>query len=157
MTAWEKSQTVLITSAIGVVMFATLCALVRALRPILLHGLPVALLVLVATVPASAQDRRTPIALGAYMVAAQWDIAGTAYCHGQGTCREVNPLLAPIVDRRGVVPAMTVKGAMHVGISAWLLHDRHKHPKRAFWTAVGLTAAQVVVNIGNTRRLKGAR
>lgn len=103
---------------------------------------------------AAAQDRKTPLALSAYMVAAQWDIAGTAFCHGQQTCREVNPLLAPIVDRRGVVPAMTVKGAMHVGIAAWLLHDRHKHPKRAFWTAVGLTAAQVAVNIGNARRLK---
>lgn len=153
MTRTDKALTVLITSALGVAMFATLCAAVRALRPILLHGLPVALLVLVATVPASAQDRRTPIAIGAYMTAGFWDAAGTAYCHGKGTCREVNPLLAPLVDRRGVVPAMTVKGAMHVGISAWLLHDRHKHPKRAFWTAVGLTAAQVAVNIGNARRL----
>ena len=62
-----------------------------------------------------------------------------------------------LVDRRGVVPAMTVKGALHVGIAAWLLHDRHQHPRRAFWTAVGLTAAQVAVNIGNTRRLRGLK
>lgn len=104
--------------------------------------------------PAAAQDRKTPIALGAYMTVAFWDATLTAYCHGQGTCREVNPVLAPIVDQRGVVAGMTVKGAMHVGISAWLLHDRKQHPKRAFWTAVGLFGAQLAVNIGNARRLE---
>lgn len=141
MTAREKLAIVVTTGTWGTGMFVVM--------------LFVTLLLMLAGVrPASAQDRKTPIALGAYMVAAQWDVAGTAFCHGQRTCREVNPLLSPIVDRRGVVPAMTVKGAMHVGISAWLLHDRHKHPKRAFWTAVGLTAAQVAVNIGNARRLK---
>lgn len=88
------------------------------------------------------------------MTAGFWDASLTAYCSGAQTCHEVNPVLAPIVDRRGVVPAMTVKGALHVGIAAWLLHDRHTHPKRAFWTAVGLTAAQVAVNVGNTRRLR---
>mgnify|MGYP000122440087 CR=1 FL=1 len=107
--------------------------------------------------PAAAQDRRTPLALGAYMTAGFWDASMTAYCHGAGTCREVNPLLAPIVDRRGVVPAMTTKGALHVGIAAWLLHDRHAHPRRAFWTAVALTGAQMAVNIGNTRRLRGTK
>lgn len=116
--------------------------------------LVVLLLMLVGVTPASAQDRRTPVALGAYMTAGYWDAASTAFCSGAKSCHEVNPFLAPIVDRRGVVPAMAVKGALHVGIAAWLLHDRHQHPKRAFWTAVGLTAAQMAVNVGNARRLK---
>lgn len=109
---------------------------------------------LLCAVPATAQDRKTPIAIGAYVVAGFWDATGTAHCLGQGTCREVNPLLAPVVDRRGPVLAMTFKGAMHTGIAAWLLHDRKAHPKRAFWTAVGLFGAQMAVNIGNARRLR---
>jgi hypothetical protein len=141
MTAREKVDTALVTTGTASGMFAVLLLVVW-------------LLLIVGVTPAHAQDRKTPIALGAYMVSAQWDAAMTAYCSGAGTCHEVNPLLAPIVDRRGVVAAMTIKGALHVGIAAWLLHDRHQHPKRAFWTAVGLTAAQMAVNVGNARRLQ---
>jgi hypothetical protein len=141
MTTREKVETVLVTTGTASGMFAII-------------ALVTLLLMLLGVTPAQAQDRKTPIALGAYMTAAYWDAASTAYCSGAKTCHEVNPLLAPIVDRRGVVPAMTVKGGLHVGIAAWLLHDRHRHPKRAFWTAVGLTAAQVAVNVGNARRLQ---
>lgn len=144
MTTREKAETVLVTTGAASGMFAVLV-------------LVVLLLMLVGVVPAHAQDRKTPIALGAYMTAGFWDASATAYCHGARTCHEVNPVLAPIVDRRGVVPAMAVKGALHVGIAAWLLHDRHQHPKRAFWTAVALAGAQVAVNIGNTRRLRGVK
>ena len=144
MTRREKLETALVTTgtASGLFIIMLLVALV---------------LLLVGVTPAHAQDRKTPIALGAYMTAAYWDAASTAFCSGARTCHEVNPVLAPIVNRHGVVPAMTVKGALHVGIAAWLLHDRHQHPKRAFWTAVALTSAQMAVNIGNTRRLKGRK
>ena len=141
MTTREKAEAVLVTTGAASGMFAVLV-------------LVVLLLMLVGVVPAHAQDRKTPIALGAYMTAGYWDASATAYCSGARTCHEVNPVLAPIVDRRGVVPAMAVKGALHVGIAAWLLHDRHQHPKRAFWTAVALTGAQVAVNVGNARRMK---
>jgi hypothetical protein len=141
MTTRDKVNTVLVTTGTASGMFSVLL-------------LVTLLLILLGAKPAHAQDRNTPIALGAYMAAGFWDASSTAYCHGAGTCHEVNPLLAPIVDRRGVVPAMTVKGALHVGIATWLLHDRHQHPKRAFWIAVGLTAAQVAVNVGNARRVR---
>lgn len=141
MTTREKAETVLVTTGAASGMFAVIILLVW-------------FLLLVGVQPAHAQDRKTPIALGAYMTAGYWDAASTAFCSGAKRCHEVNPVLAPIVDRRGVVPAMAVKGALHVGIAAWLLHDRHQHPKRAFWTAVGLTAAQMAVNVGNARRLK---
>jgi hypothetical protein len=140
MTTREKVETVLVTTGTASGMFAVIAIVTL-------------LLMLLGVRPAHAQDRKTPIALGAYMTAGFWDASMTAYCSGAKTCHEVNPLLAPIVDRRGVVPAMTVKGALHVGLAAWLLHDRHQHPKRAFWTAVGLTAAQMAVNVGNARRV----
>lgn len=143
MTMREKAETVLVTTG--------------AASGMLVIILLVWFLLLVGVHPAHAQDRKTPIALGTYMTAGYWDAASTAFCSGAKTCHEVNPVLAPIVDRRGVVAAMATKGALHVGIAAWLLHDRHAHPKRAFWTAVALTAAQMTVNIGNTRRLRGVK
>lgn len=126
--------------------------LVDAVRPVVLNGLAALGVVLLVAVPVQAQDR-TAIALGSYMTAGFIDAAGTAYCHGAGTCREVNPVLRPIVDRHGVVAAMAVKGAMHSGISAWLLRDRKRHERRAFWTAVALAGAQLAVDIGNSRRV----
>lgn len=144
MTRRETLETALVTTGAASGMFVM----------VLLMTL---LLLLIGVRPVQAQDRKTPIALGAYMTAGFWDASLTAYCSGAKTCHEVNPLLAPIVDRRGVVPAMTAKGALHVGIAAWLLHDRHQHPKRAFWTAVALTSAQVAVNVGNARRLRAPR
>jgi hypothetical protein len=126
--------------------------LFEAVRPAVLNGLAALGVVLLVAVPVSAQDR-TAIAIGAYITAGFVDAAGTAYCHGAGTCHEVNPVLSPIVDRHGVVAAMSVKGAMHTGISAWLLRDRKRHERRAFWTAVALAGAQLAVDIGNNRRI----
>jgi len=123
-----------------------------AVRPVVLNGLAAFGVVLLVAVPVSAQDR-TAIALGAYITTGFIDASGTAYCHGAGTCHEVNPVLRPIVDRHGVVAAMAVKGAMHTGISAWLLRDRQRHERRAFWTAVALAGAQLAVDIGNNRRI----
>lgn len=114
----------------------------------------VLLTVALALVPASARaddSRALHGALGAYLTAAFFDAAGTAYCSGAGTCHEVNPVLRPVVDRAGVVPAMTAKGAMHVGIAWWLLATHRDHPRRTLWVALGLTAAQVAVNVINYR------
>lgn len=111
-----------------------------------------ALLVLGLAAPVAAQgERATHLALGGYLTAAFADVSITSYCHGQGWCHESNPLLAPIVERRGVVAAMTVKGAMHAGVAWWVLRDHRTHPRRAFWVAVGLTAAQVAVDVWNVR------
>ena len=96
-------------------------------------------------------ERATRLALGTYVTAAFFDASITSYCHGARTCREQNPLLRPIVEKRGVVAAMTVKGAMHAGIAAWLLKAHKAHPKRVFWITVGLTAAQIAVDVQNVR------
>ena len=104
--------------------------------------------------PVAAQDRANRIALGGYLTAAFFDASITSYCHGQGRCSELNPVLKPIVERRGVVAAMTVKGAMHAGITAFVLKDAKQHPRRAFWITVGLTAAQVWVDAHNARELR---
>ena len=102
----------------------------------------------------SADDRRAHLAIGAYITSAFFDASITSYCHGQGRCRELNPVLAPIVERHGIVAAMTVKGAFHAGIIGILL-DMHQHrPQAALWTAVGLTAAQVYVDWHNVRELR---
>jgi hypothetical protein len=100
---------------------------------------------------AAQSETATHVALGSYLTASYFDASITAYCHGQGTCRETNPILRPIVEQRGVVTAMTVKGAMHAGIAAWLLKAHKDHPRRVFWITVGLTAAQVAVDVQNVR------
>lgn len=114
----------------------------------------VLLLLLWASPVAAQSERATHIALGSYITAGYFDAAITANCHGAGTCREQNPILRPIVERRGVVAAMTVKGAMHAGIAGYLLKTHAKHPKRVFWITVGLTAAQVAVDVANVRTLR---
>ena len=104
--------------------------------------------------PVQAQEPRLKLALGAYMTAAAFDGSLTSYCSGAKTCHEQNPLLRPIVDRRGVVAAMTVKGAMHAGITLGLLRLSKDHPKRTFWLTVALTGAQVAVDVANVRTLR---
>jgi len=114
-------------------------------------------LLLVLLLPSSAYaqgERATHLALGSYVTAAFFDASITSCCHGAKTCREQNPLLRPIVEKRGVVAAMTVKGAMHAGIAAWLLKAHKDHPKRVFWITVGLTAAQIAVDVQNVRTLR---
>lgn len=114
------------------------------------------ILIAVLLLPSSAfaQERANRIALGGYLTAAFFDASITSYCHGQGRCSELNPVLKPIVERRGVVAAMTVKGAMHAGITLGLLRLSKDHPKRTFWLTVGLTAAQVAVDVANVRTLR---
>lgn len=103
---------------------------------------------------AAAQDVPQKLALGSYLTAAFFDTSITSYCSGAKTCHEQNPLLRPIVDRRGVVAAMTVKGAMHAGITLGLLRLSKNHPTRTFWLTVALTGAQVAVDVANVRTLR---
>jgi hypothetical protein len=112
-----------------------------------------ALLVLILAAPVSAQtdERLTHAAIAGYMVAAQIDIAGTSYCLGKGTCREANPLFKPLVESRGVVPAMAVKAATHTAIAGLLLTKHKKHPRAVFWFAVALMSAQIAVDVHNYR------
>ena len=119
------------------------------------RGLLPVLFVLLLPSPATAQsERATHLALGAYMTAAFFDTAITSYHIGLGDVHEANPFLRPIVERHGVVAAMTVKGAMHVGIAALLLKYHQDAPKRVFWITLGLTAAQVAVDVANVRTVR---
>lgn len=112
------------------------------------------LLLLLLAAPVQAQEPRLKVALGAYVTAAFFDASYTSFCSGAKMCHEQNPILKPIVDRRGVVAAMTVKGAMHAGIAAGLLKLSKTHPQRAFWLTVALTGAQVAVDVANVRTLR---
>jgi hypothetical protein len=116
--------------------------------------LPVLVLIILPS-PATAQsERATHLALGTYMTTAFLDTSITSYYVGQGTVHEANPALRPIVERHGIVAAMTVKGAMHVGIAALILHYHKDAPKRTFWITVGLTAAQLAVDVANVRTVR---
>lgn len=111
-------------------------------------------LVLALLWPSSAwaqSERATHVALGAYMTAAFFDTSITSYAIGQGVAHEANPFLRPIVENHGVVTAMTIKGGLHVGIAALILKYHKTAPKRTFWITVGLTAAQVAVDVANVR------
>jgi hypothetical protein len=106
---------------------------------------------------AAAQDRDgwpIHLAIAAYMVAGQSDIAQTAFCLGARTCRELNPFLRPLMDRRGVVPALSAKGALHVGVSYVFLRAHKQHPKAAFWAAVASAAIQGYVVHHNAREAR---
>lgn len=97
------------------------------------------------------------VALMGYGTMAFWDASNTAYCHGLNTCNEANPILRNISNDYGIVTAMTVKGALHTGIGIGLSVLHEKYPNKTFWTTIGLTAAQAVVNGLNYRRLKDAQ
>jgi hypothetical protein len=92
-----------------------------------------------------------------YTTAAALDGYQTVWCSARETCREANPLLRPIVERRGVVAAMTVKTGLQAGISAWLWKTSEAHPKRNFWLSLGLFSAQLYVDARNYRSIQAQR
>ena len=115
------------------------------------------LVVLCIARPASAQsaeETRFRIVTGGYITAAFLDASETAYCSGQGRCHEINPILSPIVERHGVVAAMTVKGAFHAGILGIATSMHKERPKTATAFMVALLAAQVFVDVHNMRTLR---
>lgn len=111
----------------------------------------VVVLLLLPSTAAAQAETATHLALGAYMTAAFFDTSITSYAIGQGVAHEANPFLRPIVENHGVVTAMTIKGGLHVGIAALILKYHKTAPKRTFWITVGLTAAQVAVDVANVR------
>ncbi len=116
--------------------------------------LPVLLLLLMPSTASAQSERATHLALATYMTSAFFDTSITSYALGRGNAHEANPILAPIIERHGVAVAMTAKGAMHVGIAALILHYHQDAPKRVFWITVGLTAAQVAVDVANVHTLR---
>jgi len=112
---------------------------------------PLERVIILAPVETPAQ-RATHVALGAYITAAFLDASETSFCYGRRSCYEANPLLRPIAEDSHIVTAMAVKGAMHAGIAAGVLHLHRTRPRAAFWIAIGLTAAQVAVDAINIQR-----
>lgn len=120
--------------------------------------------VLLSASSVHAEDRiakATHIVLATYAVAGYWDGVNTAYCHGLGTCHEANPIFGKIAEHRNIVTAMTVKGGLHTAIGWGLLEASHSDSpgrrKAALWSLVGLTAAQIGVNVHNVRELQRQR
>lgn len=113
-----------------------------------------AVLVLVVwAVPAWAQsERATHVAIGVAMVGQFTDITTTMYGMGAGQFQEANPLLR-WAEHRPVAMGVT-KGAVAVGVSAALLKAQRRHPKAAFWTAVGVAVVQGLVTYHNARLLR---
>jgi hypothetical protein len=99
-------------------------------------------------------EQATHIALAVYIAAAFADTSITSWAVGRGVAHEANPFLRTLVERHNIVVAMTAKGAMHVGIAALILHYHQDAPKRVFWITVGLTAAQVAVDVANVHTLR---
>lgn len=120
----------------------------------LLLGLLLGLGVFPTQVAAQDQDGwLTHLALAGYVVTGFADVSQTAYCLGQGTCREVNPLARHAIARWGVVPTLTLKGAITTGVTAALLHDHQAHPRRTFWLALLAVSVQSLAVIHNARAM----
>ena len=92
------------------------------------------------------------VALAAYMAAHGADLSATMYCLGAQTCREVNPVFAPLT-RQPFVAGATKMGV--AALSSWLLLRAHqRHPTLAFWLAVGgatVTSAVAVYTMTSGR------
>jgi len=86
------------------------------------------------------------------MVTAGTDYGTTMYALGTGKFQELNPLWQWAQDRPVAMGA--VKLGIHAGVSAILLHEHKKHPKRTFWIALGVTAVNVWATIHNARAIE---
>lgn len=119
---------------------------------------------------ADAQERVARALVWSYAFAAAVDTVQTPYALGKSEglreagrdapYSEANPLLAALVERHGVVPAVVVKATLHIGIVGVLMNLSHDHSKTAIGTAIVLTAMQGYVDISNYRtfrKMGGAR
>lgn len=88
--------------------------------------------------------------IASYGVAAFVDVATTEYGLGKGIVHEANPIQKWATDRGPVVVGLA-KGSMHVGIGYFLLKYHEKNRKLALASAIGLLAAQVVVDYSNAK------
>lgn len=88
--------------------------------------------------PISAQDRIFHVSRIALLAGTGADLATTSYCLGARTCRELNPLLAPI--RHPIALGATKMGI--AGAQLLLVAKVHQtHPKLA--TALNLASASL--------------
>ena len=108
------------------------------------------LILLTFSAPASAKGRTFRLSLVAAIAAHTADITTTAYCLGQGTCREANPALRWAEDKP--VALGLTKGAMAGSlqlIPAYLA--RHGHEKWAIVFNVAQTVAFTGIAMRNAR------
>lgn len=109
--------------------------------------------------PAQAQAQgadgwSTHVALGAFMTLQGIDLAETMYLSGARQVREVNPILAPFMDRPIVFGA--VKMGVATATSALLLRMHKQHPRRAFVLAALGAGVYAGVVAHNARVLRAA-
>ncbi|MFN7982166.1 MAG: hypothetical protein U0Q11_09935 [Vicinamibacterales bacterium] len=99
-----------------------------------------------------------------YAVAAGVDTAETAWCLGKSEayvevgraafCQEANPLLRPVVKKRGPVAALAVKSLADVGIATAIMAVRDAgHTKAAAFAAIGMFVTQAYIVDRNRRAL----
>jgi hypothetical protein len=91
------------------------------------------------------------VAIGGYMVTAGSDLAVTTYGLGAGQVREANPILRPFEHKPVAMAA--VKMGVGAAVSSLLLHTHQRSRKRAFWTAVCLTALNSYITYRNAKLL----
>ena len=117
------------------------------------------LLTLLVLWPAAAQAQGadgwpTHVAIGAYMTLQGIDNSVTMYLVGARLAREVNPILAPFMNRPIAFGA--VKMGTAAATSYLLLRMHRKHPKRAFWLAAAGSGLYLGVVVHNARALRAA-
>lgn len=99
----------------------------------------------------------TRVAGTTYFGLAVWDAALTIRCVQEHTCHEANPLLAPLVNRRGIKTAMGAKLALNTAMTGVALSVARKYPgRRKTITAmlVGMAAVQGYVVYRNYQVLQ---
>lgn len=120
-------------------------------------------LFIVSATPVRADDpwkAASILAGGVYVGLATADARGTIACVQAGTCHEANPAIRPIVDRHGIVPAMSGKLGFNVGTVAAIWAVNHKwpgHRKRSTLMLIAMDVVQGYVVYRNNRVLKGER
>ena len=72
------------------------------------------------------------------------DARFTFQCVERGVCREANPFLKPLVDRRGIGAAMSAKVAFNLGVVGGLAMISHKWPDRHKTFIAAMIAANAV-------------
>lgn len=94
--------------------------------------------------PAAAQSRGCKIlyrvAKASYVFGAANDTITTTAAIASGQGRELNPTFTPIIEKWGIVPAMSAKSMEHYGIvKLWDKMATH-HSCVAGWSMVGMSA-----------------
>lgn len=112
-------------------------------------------LFLLWALPVSAQTERTifRVTLPIYGFVAIEDARQTRLCVEHGSCREVNPVLKPFVDRHGIRTTMAGKLAVQSGVAAGLVLLHHKYRWQSTAALLTLTGLQAWVDIRNYRTL----